>query len=187
LSVVFISAIRSRKYLLGKSLTLSFFLNQARVLLLPFTITFLAVAVNCLNHFYMEKPINVLIADDNNFFRETLRILLAGADNIVLAGEAKNGEEAIALAASLCPCIILMDINMTPVNGFEATRKILKQNPANRVIGLSMHSEASYCKNLLRLGAKGYVTKSAPYTAIIDAILEVAAGGKYIDKAVQGL
>ncbi|MEO7922902.1 MAG: response regulator transcription factor [Chitinophagaceae bacterium] len=134
----------------------------------------------------MPKPITVLIADDNVHIRESLRVLLGPIGNIDIIGEAKNGEEAIALATELEPDIILMDINMSPVNGFEATRKILKQHPAIRIIGLSLHSEASYCRNMLRLGASGYITKSSPYTEIITAITEVAAGKKYIDKKIPG-
>jgi two-component system invasion response regulator UvrY len=134
----------------------------------------------------MEKQITLLIADDNIFFRESLRVLLSGLDIVILEEEAKNGEEAILLAATHSPTIILLDINMSPVNGFEATRKILKQNPAIKIIGLSMHQEPSYCKNLLRLGAKGYITKVAPHTEIIEAIREVAAGGKYVDKGISG-
>ncbi|MEI9944235.1 MAG: response regulator transcription factor [Chitinophagaceae bacterium] len=134
----------------------------------------------------MEKQVTILIADDNNFVRESLRLLLGGINNFTLTRDAKNGEEAIALAIELCPDIIIMDINMAPVNGFEATRKILKHNPAIKIIGLSLHREASYCKNLMRLGARGYVSKSAPHTEIIAAIREIAAGGKYIDKDLIG-
>ena len=134
----------------------------------------------------MEKQITVLIADDNDFFRETLRILLWEINTLRIAGEARNGEEAIILAAEFSPDIILMDIHMSPVNGFEATRKILKNNPAIKIIGLSMHKEPSYCKNLMRLGARGYVIKSSSHNEIIDAIREVAAGGKYIDKEILG-
>lgn len=119
--------------------------------------------------------------------RESLKVLLSAHDNISLVGEAKNGEEAMTLAAGLEPDIILMDINMSPVNGFEATRKILKQFPAIKIIGLSLHTEPSYCRNMLRLGAKGYVTKISPYSEIMVAIKEVAAGGKYIDKNIIGL
>jgi two-component system, NarL family, invasion response regulator UvrY len=144
----------------------------------------LAVAVNCETH-SMEKQITVLIADDNNFIRESLRILLSDTTGIKLVAEARNGEEAISLAATHAPDIIIMDINMSPVNGFEATRKILKQNPTIKVIGLSLHKEVSYCKNLLRLGAKGYLSKSQPYDEIIIAIKEVAAGGRYIDKDLE--
>lgn len=132
----------------------------------------------------MEKQITVLIADDNNFIRESIKILLSAIENCSLLAEAKNGEEAIRLAAEFSPDIIIMDINMSPVNGFEATRKILKQNPGIKIIGLSLHKESSYCKNLMRLGAKGYLVKSAPHTEIITAIKEIAAGGKYIDKDI---
>jgi two-component system invasion response regulator UvrY len=135
----------------------------------------------------MPKPITVLIADDNFHIRESLQILLEPLEHISLVGQASNGEEAIALAAELNPDIILMDINMSPVNGFEATRKIIKQNPAVKIIGLSLHKEVSYCRNMLRLGAKGYVTKSSPYRDIIKAIIEVAGGGKYIDQNIPGI
>jgi two-component system, NarL family, invasion response regulator UvrY len=135
----------------------------------------------------MPKTITVLIADDNFHIRESLQILLEPLEYIDLVGEATNGEEAIALAAQLQPDIILLDINMSPKNGFEATRKIIKQNPAVKIIALSLHSEVSYCRNMLRLGAKGYVCKSSPFRDIIKAIAEVAAGGKYIDKTVQGI
>lgn len=134
----------------------------------------------------MHKPITVLIADDNFHMRESLQVLLGQQENMRVVGEACNGDEAIAFATELEPDIILMDINMAPVNGFEATRKILKNNPEVKIIGLSMHTQISYCRNMMRLGARGYVTKSAPYQEIVTAINEVAAGGKYIDKNLDG-
>ena len=69
---------------------------------------------------------------------------------------------------------------MAPVNGFEATRKILKHSPHTKIIGLSVHKQPSYAKNILQLGAKGYVTKSSPHKEIIQAILDVAEGKEYI-------
>ncbi len=133
----------------------------------------------------MEKQIAILIADDNNIMRKTLRVLISEMKNAILAGEATNGEEAIALAAELLPDIILMDINMSPVNGFEATRKILIQNPAAKIIGLSLNKQPSYTKNMLKLGAKGYITKTTPHREIIEAINTVATGGKYICKDIE--
>jgi DNA-binding NarL/FixJ family response regulator len=133
----------------------------------------------------MDRQVTVMIADDNVFFRETLRFVLSVLNTITLLPEAKNGEEAIALAAELCPDIIMMDINMSPVNGFEATRKILEHNPFIKIIAISMHREPSYCNNMLRLGAKGYLTKAASHTEIIIAVKEVAAGGKYIEAALR--
>lgn len=128
----------------------------------------------------MDKAITILIADDNKYIRETIRFLLSRFDNFKLIGEAESGEEAISLAKELNPDIILIDINMSPINGFEATRKILKQNPLTKIIGLSVHKQASYAKNILQLGAKGYVTKSSPHKEIIHAILQVSEGKEYI-------
>jgi two-component system, NarL family, invasion response regulator UvrY len=137
--------------------------------------------------YIMPTQITVLIADDNIHVRESLRIILTPVENMQVVGEAKNGEEAIAMASKFVPDIILMDINMSPVNGFEATRKILKQFPGIKIIGLSLHKELSYCRNMMRLGAMGYVTKSSPYEEIIIAVKTVAAGEKYIDKEISGL
>ena len=134
----------------------------------------------------MKKQITVLIADDNKLMREILSKLISGTENLLLAGEASNGEEAIKLAGEISPDIILMDINMSPVNGFEATRKILLQNPDIKIIGLSLHNKPSYKKNILQLGAKGYIAKSNSHLKIIEAIKEVAAGKKYIDEDTKG-
>jgi two-component system, NarL family, invasion response regulator UvrY len=134
----------------------------------------------------MGKQFTVVIADDNIIFRESIRLVLSSNDHFLIVGEATNGEEAIQLANQLLPDIIIMDINMSPVNGFEATRKIMKQLPQVKIIGFSLHKEASYCKNMMRLGAKGYLTKSAPLTEIMAAIKEIADGGRYIDKDIIG-
>ncbi len=128
----------------------------------------------------MNKAITILIADDNHFMRESLRFLIAHEENLKLVGEAESGMEAISLSRKLCPDIVLIDINMSPVNGFEATRKILKGNPSAKIIGLSVHNQASYAKNILQLGAKGYMTKSSTHLEIIHAIKEVASGKEYI-------
>lgn len=134
----------------------------------------------------MGNPITILIADDNKLMRQTLKLIIAGFPGSKLAGEATSGEEAIALAKELLPNIILMDINMAPVNGFEATRKILKENPTAKIIGLSLHNQPSYAKNMLQLGAKGYISKEAHHNEIIEAIQKVAAGEKYFAKDVEG-
>jgi DNA-binding NarL/FixJ family response regulator len=128
----------------------------------------------------MDKAITILIADDNKYIRETIRFLLSRFKNFILVGEAESGEEAIVLSKQLKPEILLIDINMSPINGFEATRKILKQDPSIKIIGLSVHKQPSYAKNILQLGAKGYVTKSSPHKEIIHAILQVSEGKEYI-------
>jgi DNA-binding NarL/FixJ family response regulator len=135
----------------------------------------------------MSKVITILIADDNSFMRESLRFLIARVENFKFLGEAVSGFEAINLAKELSPDIILIDINMAPVNGFEATRKILKQNPTAKIIGLSVHKQPSYAKNIIQLGAKGYLTKSSPHKEIILAINLVAEGKEYICEELNGL
>lgn len=147
-------------------------------------LTLLAMVVNCEN-LYMGNPIAILIADDNKLMRQTLKLIIAGIYGAKLVGEATNGEEAIALAKEYVPDIILMDINMTPINGFEATRKILKENPSIKIIGLSLHSQPSYAKNMLQLGAKGYISKEANHNEIIEAIQKVAAGERYIARDIE--
>ena len=135
----------------------------------------------------MDKAITILIADDNKYIRETMRFLISRFKTLQLVGEAESGEQAITLAAQLAPDVILIDINMSPVNGFEATRKILKQNPSTKIIGLSVHKQPSYAKNILQLGAKGYVTKSSPHKEIILAIREVFEGREYICSELHDL
>lgn len=134
----------------------------------------------------MGKQFTILVADDNTLMRGTLRMIIDGIENAIVVGECRNGEEIIALAREHSPDIIVMDINMAPINGFEATRKILKESPAIKIIGLSMHNKLSYAKNMMQLGAFGYVCKSSPHNEIIEAIRKVAAGGKYMDKSLAG-
>jgi two-component system invasion response regulator UvrY len=101
-----------------------------------------------------------------------------------LIGEAINGEEAITMAKELTPDIILMDINMCPVNGFEATGKIIEANPNVKIIGLSDNKKISHIRNMLQVGARGYVLKGSSLETIIEAIRIVNAGERYIDKEI---
>lgn len=128
----------------------------------------------------MNNLITVLIVDDNMYMRETLSYLISHTPELQFIGEASNGLEAIAKAVELRPDVILMDINMSPINGFEATRKLLKINPAFKIIGISVNAQSSYARNLLQLGARGYLTKTSPHTEIAHAIIQVAAGEEYI-------
>src|ERR671924_2433 len=86
-------------------------------------------------------PIRILIADDHPMFRFGLRALLAAESDTEVLGEATNGQEAVTLAASLNPDLILMDINLPLLNGIEATRQILKQNPTIRILIITMFED----------------------------------------------
>ncbi|HRE50587.1 MAG TPA: response regulator transcription factor [Flavitalea sp.] len=135
----------------------------------------------------MNNPITVLIVDDNVYMRETLNFLISHTPQLKLLGEACNGHEALAQAQVLAPDIILMDINMSPINGFEATRKLLKINPRYKIIGISVHTQFSYARNLLSLGAKGYLTKTSSHHEIVEAIVRVANGEEYICNELRGI
>lgn len=117
--------------------------------------------------------------------RETWRFLLERDERLQVIGECASGQEAIEKAADLHPNVMLMDVNMSPVNGFEATRKIVKQNPEIKIIGVSVNDQPGYARNMLQLGAKGYVTKNSSFQEMVQAILEVMDGKTFICKEVK--
>ncbi|HEX2606076.1 MAG TPA: response regulator transcription factor [Flavisolibacter sp.] len=132
-----------------------------------------------------SETIRVVIADDHQMVRETWKIILDRHEQIDVIGECSNGAEAIDSAIHLNPDVILMDINMYPVNGFEATRKILKQSPNIKIIGVSVNNQPGYARNMLQLGAKGYVTKNSTRDEMIHAIMQVTDGKTYVCREVK--
>ena len=120
--------------------------------------------------------ITLLIADDEPAFRSGLRALLKSVDNLTLVGEAATGVEAISLAASLQPDVILMDINMPGVNGVEATRRILNTSPHIGVLILTMYDDDDSVFAAMRAGARGYLLKGTLKAEILRAILAVNSG-----------
>ena len=132
----------------------------------------------------MEK-ITILIADDHKLIRETWSFILNSDPRFNVVAQCSNGEEAVALAQQLRPKVILIDINMTPMSGIEATEQIRKFSPASKIIGVSMHSQPAYVKKLLKLGAHGYVTKNSPQQEMFEAIIEVSKGNRFICSEVK--
>jgi DNA-binding NarL/FixJ family response regulator len=134
----------------------------------------------------MEK-ISILLVDDHRLIRDSWSFILNSDSRFAVVDETSNGDEAISIARDKKPDIILMDVNMTPVNGFDATRQIRKFSPGSKVIGVSMHSMPAYAKRMLQLGAMGYVTKNSSKEEMILAILEVNAGRKFICEEVKNI
>src|SRR5687768_15536347 len=132
------------------------------------------------------RKTTVLIADDEPTYRRSLKKLLSLMEEVELIAEATSGKEAISLAKKFIPDLILMDINMEPVNGFEATREIVLINPSTKVIGLSLHNEYAYARKIMEFGAKGYVCKSSYYNDILKAIRTVISGDTFIDNSLRG-
>ena len=112
-------------------------------------------------------------------------MLLQKDERITVVAEGASGADAINLAAVHLPDVILMDINMSPVNGFEATRKIVKSHPNIKIIGVSINNQPSYARNIMNLGAKGYVTKNSSREEMIEAILQVHSGKTFICNEVR--
>lgn len=132
-----------------------------------------------------SEQIRIIIADDHQMMRETWKLLLEQEELFTVIAECTNGAEAIEAAAKHKPDIILMDINMSPVNGFEATRKIIKQAPEIKIIGVSINNQPTYARNMLQLGARGYVTKNSTKEEMIEAIKQVHGGKEYVCKEVK--
>jgi two-component system nitrate/nitrite response regulator NarL len=120
-------------------------------------------------------PIRVLIADDHRLFAEALQAILAPDERIEVAGYARNGAEAVELAAALEPDVILMDISMPVMDGVEATRRIRERDPAACVLMLTGSNSRLDIDRSREAGAAGYVTKDRIAAELIEAIVEIGA------------
>jgi DNA-binding NarL/FixJ family response regulator len=128
--------------------------------------------------------LHVLIADDHPLFRDGLRALLMSADDLEFVGEASTGDEAIALAASLQPDVILMDIQMPGLDGVEATRQIVHMNPHIGILVITMFSDDASVFAAMRAGARGYILKGASHTEMLRAIRAVSSGEAIFSAAI---
>ncbi len=131
--------------------------------------------------------ITILLVDDHKLIRDSWSFILNSDSRFNVIAETSNGEEAVEIVKSLSPDIILMDVNMAPVNGFDATRQILKISPRSKIIAVSMHTMPAYAKRMMQLGAMGYVTKNSSKDEMIKAIIEVSDGKKYICEEVKNI
>jgi DNA-binding NarL/FixJ family response regulator len=132
----------------------------------------------------MTSRIRILICDDHTLFRAGLRALLGGEPELEIVGEAANGQECVEKARTLAPNVILMDISMPRLNGFEATKRILQSHKNIKVLILTMYDEDDLIIRCLEAGASGYVLKDAPADQLVYAIREAARGGKYLSPLV---
>ena len=127
----------------------------------------------------MQK-IRIALADNHDKVREMWQYILSTDASFEIVALCCNGLEAVEAAAVYRPDIFLMDINMEEMNGIEATGIISKNHPSIRIIGMSVHAEASYVKGMLEAGARGYLTKTTAYAEVISAIKTVYEGEQYI-------
>ncbi len=129
--------------------------------------------------------ITVLLADDQAVVREGFRMLMEAEKDIKVVAEARNGREAVQLTKKFCPDVVVMDIAMPLLNGFEATRQILKAAPATKILALSAHSDVEYVERVIGLGAAGYLLKESSAEVLSKAIREVQKGNIFFGPAIS--
>ncbi len=130
------------------------------------------------------NPIRILVADDHTLFRSGLRALFGSVPDTEVAGEAADGEEAVAKAAELEPDVVLMDIQMPGINGIEATRRIVGSTPGAGVVVVTMFKDDDSVFAAMRAGARGYVLKGADQDEILRVIRAVAGGEALFGKEI---
>lgn len=126
-------------------------------------------------------PPRLLIVDDHELVRASLRLLLTGEPDLVIIGEATNGQEAVALCRQLHPDLVLMNLRMPIVDGITATRLIRQACPATKVLLLTFSASPEHLAQAQRAGAAGYLLKEASQSELVSAIRQVLAGKLLFD------
>jgi two-component system response regulator NreC len=126
----------------------------------------------------------ILIADDHGVVRQGLKALIETEADMQVIGEASDGQQVVQLTRQLSPDVVLMDIAMPNLNGVEATRQILEENPDIRIIALSVHSDKHFVTGMLKTGASGYVLKSCLFEEVLRAIETVKDGNYYLSPKI---
>jgi len=134
----------------------------------------------------MPEPIRVLIADDHAVVRAGLAMLLNAEGDMTVVGQAATGAETLRQALSLKPDVLLLDIHM-PGGGLRAASSIRREQPATKMVVLSIYDDATHLRAALRVGVSGYVAKRSVDKAAVAAIREVCRGGLYIDPALSDI
>jgi DNA-binding NarL/FixJ family response regulator len=133
----------------------------------------------------MREKIHILLADDHAVVRQGFKMILAAQPDMEIVGEAGNGREAVELAGTLQPDVIVMDVAMPELNGIEATRRLADSSPRTRVLALSMHKDSVYVREILRAGARGYLLKDSIASDLLAAVRAVARGEGYLSPGVS--
>jgi DNA-binding NarL/FixJ family response regulator len=124
-------------------------------------------------------PVQVLLADDHQIVRDGMKVFLE-QEGYKVNADAQNGQEAVRLALKLQPDVVVLDITMPILNGLDAAREILNNAPNTKAILLSMHDESKYVLEGLRVGVKGFVTKTHAAEDLVQAIRKALQGVTYV-------
>src|SRR5258708_28459531 len=131
------------------------------------------------------KPIRILLVDDHTLVRAGIRALIEGMEDARIVAEADNGREAIALARTHDPDIIVMDISMKELNGIDATSQIIAEVPGSRVLILSMHTAEEFVRRAVKAGASGYLVKDSVPTELKLALVALMRGEMYFSSRIS--
>jgi DNA-binding NarL/FixJ family response regulator len=131
-------------------------------------------------------PVRVLLADDHELAREALRSVLAREPDFAIVGEARDGQEAVALARRVQPDVVIMDLRMPGLDGIAATRQVLAAVPATRVVVLTSLEQRAYVLEALRAGATGYLLKGATTHEVLATLRAARAGGVRVQPELAG-
>jgi two-component system, NarL family, response regulator NreC len=132
----------------------------------------------------VSTKVRILICDDHTLFVEGVKAMLRSEPSLEIIGEARDGRQAVELVKELKPDVLLMDISMPDMNGFDATRLVHKFEPGVKVLILTMHDEEELVARCLEAGAAGYLIKDTPASQLLYAIEAVHRGEKYLSPAV---
>jgi len=133
------------------------------------------------------NKVKIFIVDDHAILRAGLKMLIEKENDMQIVGEAGNGKDAIRQNRLLLPDVVLLDITMPNMNGIEASKKLLNDNPLVKILVLTMHEEPEYLHTFFNIGAKGYVLKKAADTELINAIRTVANGNIFVHSHMSRL
>jgi two-component system, NarL family, response regulator NreC len=131
-----------------------------------------------------SKKIRILLCDDHTLFREGIRAILSSDPSLEIAGEAEDGKRAVEEALRILPDVILMDVSMPALIGYEAIRQILRSEPKMKILVLTMYEEEEIIRRCLKAGASGYLVKDAPAAHLLEAVHRVHEGGQYLSPRV---
>lgn len=131
------------------------------------------------------RKIRVLLADDHQLMRSGLRLMLERESDMSVVGEASDGREAVALARSLKPDVVVMDIAMPNLSGIEAAHQMTQEKPELGIVMVSMHSDETYVLRALKAGSRGYLLKDSAEADLIKAVHVVAGGKSFFSPAIS--
>jgi two-component system invasion response regulator UvrY len=133
------------------------------------------------------KKITIIIVDDHTLVRESWRMVLNSDRRLNVIAECGSAESAIDEIRRRKPDVVLLDINLPGMNGIDAVQEIKKVSPPSKIVGVSLHALPAYTRKMMMQGASGYVTKNSSKEEMIEAILKVSKGEKYICRHIKDI